>query len=329
MRFFKKKSFFKLLFIVVAYLALEQLIEKQTRGFYLQKILEHDLPTREEWQVAPLSAFEQHELMQTLQQPFTFLGAGSECFAFLSADGKKVIKFFKLDSLRPVYLMRGVFFEDYSKWAETLNPLNPRIADLPLWLQKTIKRIRGIRAFRICRTFNSLKTSYTHLKEETALLYLHLNPTDTLHTSLTLYDPNGIAHTVDLDTTRFYVQERATPLIEHFLHLKEKNDLSGAHKSIDSLFDLIIQRCCKGFQDRDPYIKNFGFIQERAVEIDTGSFTPCLAMKKAHNYKQELFFITLELREWAERNYPVILPYLLKRLSQEISQEQEYTLARE
>jgi hypothetical protein len=294
------------------------LIELKTHGFYLQRIFADDLPFCAEWEVAPLTAQEKQGVERALEQPYTFLGAGSECFAFLSADGKTVIKFFKLDPLRPVYFRRGLFAEDHSASVHTLIPSYPFLERLPYFVQHAARRVLGMREFRIQRTFSSLKTSYENLKEETGLLYLHLNPTQGLRKTITLYDPIGIAHQIALDGVRFYLQEKAIPLTTHFLSLKEKNDHYRTQQSLDSLFSLIIKRCSKGFADRDPYNKNFGFIGNRAIEIDTGSFIPSSLMQQPRYYKQELFYITLELKEWAMRNYLQMLPFLDARIAEEI-----------
>jgi hypothetical protein len=281
------KRFFTFLVALALFFGLQQLIELRTYGFCLQKIFADDIPYNEAWETASPNA----DILERLGQPYFFLGAGSECFAFRSADGKNVIKFFKLDVMRPVYLLRGLFLENYSS---SLSPL---------------QRILSMRTFRIQRTFDSLSLSYEHLKEETGLLYLHLNPRGEVNKTITLYDPCGIAHMVDLRTTRFFLQESATPLRTHLLDLKKKGQWNEACHCIDSVCALIMQRAQKGFSDRDPRIKNFGFTAGRALEIDAGSFTPCPT-----HWPQELFFATIELHEWAAAYYPPLADYLSHHL---------------
>lgn len=267
------------------FFGLQQLIELRTYGFCLQKIFADDIPLKAEWETeAPHAA-----VLERLDQPYYFLGAGSECFAFRSADGQSVIKFFKLDVMRPVYVLRGLFLENY--------------------IGSPLKRILSLRAFRIRRTFDSLKLSYDRLREETGLLYLHLTPCGQVHKTLTLYDACGIAHRVDLRTTHFFLQESATALRPHLLDLKEKGDWEEACRCVDSLCALIVERARKGFSDRDPRLKNFGFRGGRALEIDAGSFSPCDV-----DWRQELFFATTELHAWAEAHYPPLAAYLLRHL---------------
>src|SRR5580700_8553627 len=231
--------FFKLFISIALFIGLQQLIERKTLGFCLTKIQTEDLPYQQQWEASHCSEEKQQQIRNLLSQPFYLMGVGSECFAFASKDGQAVIKFFKLDQMRPVYFNRGLFGEDYTAFAGTISrhPLTHVV--LPFPLQQGLKRVLGIREFRIQRTFHSIKLAYDELREETGLLYLHLNPTDHLSQTLTLYDGNGICHEVDLDSTRFFLQKRATPLEMHFRLLQSNKRHEDTKKSIDSLVHLI------------------------------------------------------------------------------------------
>jgi len=331
----------------------QQLVERKTLGFCLQKIQADDLPFQMRWEAKSIvdeigSVFSQPiakgsmvakkqgqfrekiveaerikpklEVIEALfAQPYYLIGAGSECFAFISADKQVVIKFFKLDQARPVYFNKGLFSEDYSAYAGTLSnhPLTRLI--LPSPFHHWLRRFLGIREFRLQRTFSSIKLAYDELKEETGLIYLHLNPTRCFNKSLALYDANRIRHEVDLDSTRFFLQKRAVPLEEHFTALKKQEEQAQAKASIDSLLTLILNRCKKGFSDRDAFNKNFGFIGTEAIEIDSGSFHKNPRMQEPSLYKQELFYATLQLKNWLKKNYPEMLSYLEDRILEEVS----------
>ena len=318
-----KKNFIflcKAVCVLAIFIGVQHLIERKTHGFYLQRILSEDLFIQPDWDIAALNQEEERVIKELLDQPFTFLGSGSECFAFLSQDEKTVIKFFKLDYFRPIYFLRGLFSENHRENAGTLSSIYTQLSPFCFGMDSLVKRVVGMREFRIGRTFKSLKLSYDHLKEETGLIYLHLNPTSLFHKKLTLYDPNGIAQEIDLDSTRFYIQKRATPLEKHLLALKENHEQKRAEQCLASLCNLIVQRCRKGFADRDPYNKNFGFIEDRAIEIDTGSFIPYLRMQEPRFYKQELLFIALGIKQWAKSHYPELLSPIDSLLAEEIGQ---------
>ena len=310
--------FFKIFLSIALFIGLQQLIELKTRGFCLQKIQADDLVNQEEWKTPLLSCAEELQIKTLLSQPYYLIGSGSECFAFKSEDGKAVIKFFKLDQMRPVYLNKGIFAEDHSAFAGTLSNHLLIQWTLPNPFQYWLKRFLGIREFRIQRTFNSIKLAYNELKEETGLLYLHLNSTDYLHQILTLCDGNGIRHEIDLDSARFYLQKSVIPFERHLTRLHKENKLNEAKASIDSLLELILIRCKKGFADRDVFPKNFGFINNQAIEIDTGSFHKDSQMQKESAYKKELFYASLELKRWLKKNYPELVSYLETIVSEEI-----------
>jgi len=187
-------------------------------------------------------------------------------------------------------------------------------------MDQWLRRFLGMREFRLTRTFTSLKLAYDNLKEETGLIYLHLNPTDHLHKKLAIYDACGICHQIDLDGAKFFLQKRATPLSTHFAKLQARGADEEARKSIDSLLQMILTRCKKGFADRDIINRNLGYIGTQAIEIDSGSFLRNPRMREAWIYKQELFYATLELKDWLKKNYPEMVGYLEDRVTEEIFQ---------
>jgi hypothetical protein len=302
------------------YLGMEQLIELQTKGFCLQKIIADDLPHHPQWEIDPLPEVQMEQIAQILQQPFRLIGSGSECFAFMSEDEQTVIKFFKVGFARPIYYNRGLLAEDHSALAGTLSNHPLTQVRWPGFLDRCRQRVLGIREFRLTRTFSSCKLAYDRLKEETGVFYLHLNPTHTFNQELTLVDKNGIAYQVPIDSAKFLLQQKAEPLEKHFKRLIQEKRYEDAKQSIDSLFGLIISRCKKGFFDRDFINRNLGYIGNQAIEIDLGSFIPDPNMANPMVYKKELYFATLELREWLEKNGPELLSYFDEQLDQEILQ---------
>jgi hypothetical protein len=260
------RAILKIFLAVMLYVGMEQLIEKQTRGFGVSRIQAKDLGVFAACESNSLSDAEKDYVKELLKQPYHLIGSGSECFAFLSEDGTAVIKFFKLDVMRPVYIKRTLFSNDYSKYADSFVKYRPTGLLWDLWL----KRLWGMREYRIQRSFGSIQIAYESLKEETGLLYIHLNEGKEFENPLTLYDGSHIAHHIDLNTTRFVLQKRAVPLPQYLDSLT--ND-EQAKESIDSLLNLISTRCLRAIQDRDMEPRNFGYIAGRAIEIDTGSFS--------------------------------------------------------
>ncbi|NGX54131.1 MAG: hypothetical protein K1000chlam4_00856, partial [Chlamydiae bacterium] len=63
-------------------------------GFAPSKI-QSDLTHDQRWEIPSLSDEERESLLHLLDQPFTYLGKGSQCFVFESNDGEVVLKIFR------------------------------------------------------------------------------------------------------------------------------------------------------------------------------------------------------------------------------------------
>lgn len=239
------------IFILIACVAIERFCHKQTRGFALHKILSAPSIEAEEF---PLCEKVYEEMNLLFEKPFTFLGSGGQCYAFLSHDGTTVLKFFKQHHLRLWHFLNRLYLPSF------LEPL---------------------RAKQLCKIehyspllLESCKIAWRDFKEQSGLIYLHLNQTHHFQKPATLIDPLGIAHSIDLDQTEFALQKRAELCYPKFRRLLQEADLPAAKECIDSLIALIRDRQRQEIQDRDPHIrKNIGFIGNRAIEIDLGSFT--------------------------------------------------------
>ncbi|NGX26325.1 MAG: hypothetical protein K940chlam6_00241 [Chlamydiae bacterium] len=84
----------------IGFIAVERFCHKQTQGFQLQKI-QADLPHNSDWETLLPGDHTSQRLQTILSQPYSFLNSGGESYAFVSKDGKYVLKFFKLHHMRP------------------------------------------------------------------------------------------------------------------------------------------------------------------------------------------------------------------------------------
>ncbi len=148
-----------------------------TGGFTPYKI---ELTNAEQpWQ-SPLT----EEIQTLLDQPFFYLGKGVQFYAFISQDGKTVLKFMKQQKSRP------------SDW-------------LASFLGKRTKQNK--RRAKICE---SCKMAYEQLQDETGVIFVQIKAHSSQVYPLRIYDKLGIAHTLDLNKTSFVLQKYATPLLE-------------------------------------------------------------------------------------------------------------------
>ncbi|MGE5196843.1 MAG: hypothetical protein ACM3JI_05895 [Anaerolineae bacterium] len=293
------KKFWRKTFQIVLILGSIVLIERfcymQTAGFRLAKIQ----PDRSFYsdKRLPSSFAQDRETLQLLDQPFFFLGSGVQSYAFISEDEKIVLKFFKHYHSFP----STAFLEKLP---------------LPSPLDRLRKKVLLNRETRMNHIFKSCEIAFNELPKETGVIYIHLRPTSRLNKDVHIFDKLGIHHSIDLDSIPFVLQIKAELIYPKLQKLLKQNDQSGAKRCIDSILDRIVGRCQKGIVNSDPIIRrNFGFIGEEAVEIDIGSFNENPFVKKPYSLKKELFFETLELKQWLEQNNLELATYLDEKIN--------------
>lgn len=280
-----------LLVVVLCGVGAKQFCYKKTDGFALYKILS-SLPYHEEWEPRSSSPV---ELSQILGQPYYYLAKGAQSYVFVSEDGQTVIKFFRLYHLSPPAWMTAVTMP---------MPLQP------LKVRKMIEKGNELQ-----KDFISYKIAYEEMKEETGLIYLHLNKTSHLNKRLKIYDKIGIAYELDLDQMEFLVQKRATlvyPAIDGFM---KTGQAPVAKEAISALVGLLHLRCEKKIFDKDPDLNtNFGFLGSLPVQIDIGRFRFEERKHTLAETRDEIIRITDNFRQWLDGKYPDLSEHLIAEI---------------
>ncbi len=188
-------------------------------------------------------------------QHYRYLASGSQSYAFISEDSKYVIKFFRMKHLDPEKKKRG--------------------------------------QENLLLTFKAHKMAFDELKEESGLVYLHLNKTKDLRAVLTVFDKMGRAHKIDLDQTEFVVQEKAELI---FSHMKRLHDPKQVDQATAAVLDLIRRRIKKGFADADKAVShNYGFVGDRPIHLDIGRL---YRGERPGEYEK----IEQRIKKWQEEN---------------------------
>ncbi len=165
---------------------------------------------------------------------------------------------------------------------------------------------------KLNKDFTSYKIAYELLKEQTGLVFLHLNKTEDLQQKVTIYDKLGIVHEIDIDKMEFILQKKASLIFPALTSWMESGNAEKAKQGISSLFQLLELRCQKGIFDKDPDLKtNFGFYQDKAVQIDVGRFK---IYQSEEASKDEITRITDNLHHWINANYPELSNYFEEEL---------------
>ena len=276
---------------LVGLVLLQRFCHRQTDGFSRYKI-SSNLPFHSEWET---EAPDPH-LLEILDQPFSYLAKGAQSYVFSSADDRYVIKFFRIYHLTPpawlVHLKWPLFFQSYR-------------------LKKILQKQEELE-----KDFASYKIAYDHMKEETGILYLHLNKTDFLHKQLTFYDKIGIKHVVNLDEMEFLIQKKAELVYPSLSDMVKTYGIAKAKTALENLVVLLCTRASKGIKDKDPDLNtNFGFIDDHPLQIDVGRFR----IEETNTQevdRDEIIRITDNLNQWLRAEHPELATHLDSVISQ-------------
>lgn len=265
----------------------------QTDGFRWRRI-ESSLAYNPEWET-PVSHEEVQRIQQILQQPFFYLGKGSQCYVFASEDGRYVVKFPRCDKW------------EIPSWMRLLADLPPTKKLCTQLMEKRKTRLEG--------AFTSYLIAYNQLQDETGLVHLHLNKTPDWNLSTPFYDKIGCVHEVKLGEMLFLLQRRATWIAPELKRLMGAGMEAEACQLIDEIVNALLLRAKRGLADKDPHItNNFGILDGKIVQIDIGRYQvdPERALPQRHY--QELMKLTKELRPWLAKHYPILSKHLEHRL---------------
>jgi hypothetical protein len=292
-----KKNIFRIiatLILVLSIYGLGRLYFYLTAGFTLSNI-SSDFTYQPEWEVRPLTGGENDLLNSALGQTYHYLGKGCQSYVFVSRDGEYVIKFFKYQRFR------------MQPWLTFFPPL-PAIV-------KYREEKKEKKWFKLDGFIKSWKVAFEYLKDETGLIFIHLNKTKSLNKNLIIFDKLGIEHQIDLDQMEFCIQHRAEMLCDVLLRYKQENDLKSAQVLIDRLLALIVSEYHRGLADNDhALMQNTGVVQGNPIHIDVGQFVINENVKEPTFYHQELFTKNYKFKLWLFQHYPELGTYLDNKL---------------
>ena len=279
---YRRKLTLKVLLFFACFTFVERLCHIATDGFSIIRIYPPFQIDATFEPAAPTA-----EVCKQLNQPYRYLGSGSQSFAFLSEDGRYVLKFFKL---RTGY------------WR------------LPSLSRPKRRRESFMSAFKSCNIHE--KT----FSEESGILYCHLKASNHHLPTATLIDRNHRLLSLDLSTVPFVLQRYAEPVDQRLIRHKNAKDLESAKQTLDQLFSLLVKRYQLGLSDRDPnLITNFGFIDDHVVSIDVGGLVDNREDLTSYFYNHEIFKAQRKCNRWLQKHNPELIPYVEKIVEDIIS----------
>lgn len=282
-KFLSKRSLYFLCVALVLF-GVARLYYRLTDDFRYGNI-DYELPFESQWQLPPLKPEEQQQLAAILDQKFSYLGKGAQCYAFVSEDGLYVLKFFKFKHLKPHFLV----------------DLLPSIPPLKQFKESTAERKQR----KLMSVFDGYDLAYRENREDSELLYLHLVPSENLHKKVTVVDKIGLKMSINLDDVVFLVQRKGETLRTRLQRLLSQDQIQEAEKSIAGILEMYIGEYRKGIYDRDHGVMhNTGFVGDRPFHLDVGKLSKEDQMKQVDVYKKDLEHVLWKIDVWVKANYP-------------------------
>ena len=288
-----------LLLFLAATCTLDHYLFKKNKSFSVQMILS-TLPACPAWTTPAPSWEEREQLLEIFSQNFHYLDRGGQSAVFASDDGEYVLKFYRFPShLRPAGWLKHPFAYHFHTGR---------------------KEIKKHNAEKLKITFSSFLLASTHLKEESGLLFTHLNPTKELHLFVRIVDYLGSHYRVNLDQVAFLLQKRAEGIFPTLATLIKAGKPEEAKRHLKSLLHLLLVRCNKGIADLDALLEqNYGFSKERAIHIDVGRLALDETFKKKEKRKEHFHSVLWRLREWLKESAPELSLYFEESMEEMLS----------
>ena len=292
----KKQFFFFISFLAlcVFFTFLGRYCRLASHGFAVVRI-EHNLSRDPKYTPPTLSKAEKEKLSAILAQKFYYLGCGGQSYAFVSQDQNYILKFFKFHHYR-----------------------------IPLWLDKMpllgnlkTKRdaYKAMYEDRREKVLTSVVISSTDLKEQSGVIYHHLQKTKDLGLKLHFYDKIGIPYSLDADAFAFVIQKKGTPGGVYLKSLVENGEIKKAHQKIDELFEYSIQIAKMGLFDRDLKFKsNLGFLNDHVFQLDLGSLSYNEKAKSYESYVPLINKAVTKFKIWLSKECPDLISYFDEKL---------------
>jgi hypothetical protein len=248
---------------------------------FLQEI-PASVPFHPEWEIPSKDS----SLNAVLSQSFTYLGEGHQCIAFESEDGRYVLKM----------------------------PLQKSPSDswwhrMPFLAQKHQGKISHRMHKKLIKNSARYLLAFEQLKEETALVYVHLNRTTSLNRKLQVQDKAGLRHIIDLDHVEFFLQKKAQLIIPAIDQWMKEGQIDKAKLGLTNLVKLFYTRFSKGIDDPEQCLEgNFGFLGTEAVQIDIGHIRKQPLDKAVE--KEKVQRLLAPLKQQLQSNYPALALHL-------------------
>lgn len=213
------------------------------------------------------------EIEFSYPQNYHFLAAGRQSFAFVSDDGKIVLKFF-----------------------------NKKYLEMP-WYSFLFSGEKEKREKRKKYFDESYFLAEKFLAGQTGLLYVHLGKTKNLP-KIVVQDGANRQFAIDLNSVPFILQRKGELIYDSLQKIYETKGEQAFLSALDDFLDLIALRITLGIADGDHDVEhNYGFLDDKPFHLDPGRLY-LRDLSSKHALTHEWWVGTHGMRKWLKKAYP-------------------------
>lgn len=195
------------------------------------------------------------DLSKIENQEFHYIGHGGQAIAFASQDDRYVLKFFLRRQLH----------------GEKRFPIPKPTHWIPSHRKARQEKREQARWRSMMKAMKNTRIAFEKLKEKTGIIGLHFNATEEKLPVITLIDPTGQKHRVDLARASFVFQHKALLVPQKLASIQ---NTKGKEAAIASLHQFFAERAKEGFFDTEKSFmieQNYGFIENTPIQLDAGN----------------------------------------------------------
>lgn len=145
----------------------------------------------------------------------------------------------------------------------------------------------------------SFRVSYEELRDQTALLALHLGKSEDRGEKIRIVDRIGRSYEMPLHNTAFILQRKKPILMAEFQKALREGSRDRAEQMLEAFLQVIVDRAKLGILNKDPsFLRNFGFDGKSAFQIDIGSFYRVKGISGRIAYEKSIRETVGPVREW-------------------------------
>lgn len=282
----------KIVFIAIAglsVLGIQKFCHKKTDGFAVCKIREAFTEEKNPSQT-------DISLITTiLNQPLTYIGKGGQCYAFATEDNQHVVKLLKYNNNYP-----RIWF---------------KLFPFPLGLESYRQEKLAKKQKKLNGEYTSYKIAMEELKEETGIIYFHLDKNTLPDLKLHIKDKLNISHKLNADDYQFYIQKKGTPFYPGLERIIKEQGIETAKVAVDEMLSFLFKRCKKEIIDGDDGIwRNFAFQGTHPFQIDIGQFSYSPTLRSEIAYQNDILFFTKDFRNWLSKTNPELSAYFINSI---------------